>query len=177
MRERAHFLTGAAAALALAPWLRRLSIPLWLGASFTDVDLYAYYVVRHRDLSLRRAVRYYNTLTGRRERARKLLHHPLVPLVALAGARRFPTLAACGAGMALHLVLDAYGKRRFKRLRRALERRSAGYCEACRERRGPIALMEPYYVGSRGGEDTDPASWRLLCRLCNEARHCEAGAL
>jgi hypothetical protein len=100
-----------------------------------------------------------------------------VPLVALAGARLFPTLAACGAGMALHLVLDAYGKRRFKRLRRALERRSAGYCEACRERQGHIALMEPYYVGSRGGKDTDPASWQLLCRPCNEARHWEAGAL
>ena len=52
MRERTHLLTGAAAALALAPWLRRLSVPLWLGASFTDVDLYAYYVVRHRDVIL-----------------------------------------------------------------------------------------------------------------------------
>jgi hypothetical protein len=100
-----------------------------------------------------------------------------VPLVALAGARLFPTLAACGAGMALHLVLDAYGKRRFKRLRRALERRSAGYCEACRERQSPIAIMEPSYVGSRRDADTDPASWHLLCRACNEARHREAGAL
>jgi hypothetical protein len=99
MRERTHLLTGAAAALALAPWLRRLSIPLWLGASFTDVDLYAYYVVRHRDLSLRRAVRYYNTLTGRREHARKLLHHPLVPILALAGGRRCPALAAFGLGL------------------------------------------------------------------------------
>jgi hypothetical protein len=177
MRERTHLLTGAAAALALAPWLRQLSIPLWLGASFTDVDLYAYYVVRHRDISLRCAIRYYNTLAGRRERARKLLHHPLVPLVALAGARRFPTLAACGAGIALHLVLDAYGKRRFKRLRRALELRSAGYCEACRERQSSIALMEPSYVGARRSKDTDPASWHLLCGACNEARHGEAGAL
>jgi hypothetical protein len=177
MRERTHLLTGAAAALALAPWLRRLSVPLWLGASFTDVDLYAYYVVRHRDVSLRRAIRYYNTLTGRRERARKLLHNPLVPLLALAGARRFPTLAACGAGVALHLVLDAYGRRRFKRLRRALELRSAGYCDACREHQSSIALMEPYYVGSPGGDDTDPAAWRLLCRPCNEARHWEAGTL
>jgi hypothetical protein len=177
MRERTHLLTGAATALALAPWLRWLSVPLWLGASFTDADLYAYYVVRHRDFSLRRAVRHYNTLTGRRERAFKFLHHPLVPLAALAAARRFPALAACGAGIALHLVLDGYGKRRFQRIRHALELRSAGYCEACQERQSPLALMEPCYVGVRGGGDTDLASWRLLCRSCNEMLHQEAGTL
>jgi hypothetical protein len=177
MRERTHLLTGAAAALALAPWLRRLSVPLWLGASFTDVDLYAFYVVRHRDLSLRRAFRYYHTLTGRREHTRKLLHHPLVPILALAGGRRCPALAAFGGGVAVHLMLDVYAKWRFKRLRHALELRAAGYCEACQERQSSLALMEPCYVGARGGDHADPASWRLLCRSCNEMRHQEAGTL
>ena len=47
-------------------------------------------MVRHRNLSVRRAVRYDHTLTGRRERAAKLLHYPLVPMVAIAGVRRCP---------------------------------------------------------------------------------------
>src|SRR5436190_356294 len=134
MRVRIHIMTGTAAALALARWLRWLSVPLWLGASLTDVDLYAYYVMRHQHLSLRRAVRYYNALAGRRERARKLLHHPVVPLIALAGGRRHPAIAAFGSGVALHLLLDAYGKRRFKRLRSVLAVRSGGRWEQCGSR-------------------------------------------
>ena len=175
MRVRIHIMTGTAAALALAPWLRWLSIPLWLGASLTDVDLYAYYVMRHQHLSLRRAVRYYNTLAGRRERARKLLHHPVVPLIALAGGRRHPAIAAFGSGVALHLLLDAYGKRRFKRLRSVLAVRSAGRCEQCGARQTSPVLMEPRYVGSQSPRDTDPANWLLLCRPCNEAQHRPAG--
>ena len=53
MRLRKHIGTGGVIALALAPWLRWLSVPLWLGATFADADLYAYYVVRHRNLSVR----------------------------------------------------------------------------------------------------------------------------
>ena len=135
------------------------------------------YVVRHRHLSLRRAVRYYHTLTGRREHTRKLLHHPLVPILALAGGRRCPALAAFGSGVAVHLMLDVYAKRRFKRLRHALELRAAGYCEACQEPQSSIERMEPCYAGARGGDLADPASWRLLCRACNEMRHQEAGTL
>jgi hypothetical protein len=74
-------------------------------------------------------------------------------------------------------MLDVYAKQRFKRLRHALELRAAGYCETCQERQSSIARMEPCYVGARGGDRADPASWRLLCRSCNELRHQEPGTL
>ncbi len=176
MKERTHVAAGTIAAVALAPWLRGRALALWLGASLADADLYAYYVARHRQLDPRRAVRYYNTLTGRRERARKLLHHPLVPLLALAAAPRSPAVAAFGAGLALHLALDLIGDRPYERLRRALERRSGGRCENCGRPQESIAAMEPYHLASRGGRH-DLDGWRLLCRPCSEVYHREMGTL
>ncbi len=170
MRLRTHILTGTAAALALAPWWRWCSIPFWIGASLADADLYAYYVARHRRLSPRRAFRYYGTLAGRRERATKVLHHPLVPLVALAAMRRAPAVAALGAGIGLHLVLDRHHKNRFRRLRHMLELRSQGCCENCGRPQESVALMEDHYIGEGNRRaDRDPAHWTLLCRPCNEA--------
>ncbi len=169
MRERTHIAIGTVAAAALAPWLRWGAVPFWLGASLTDADLYAYYVVRHRHLDPRRAVRYYHTLAGRRERARKLLHSPLAPAVALACARVWPGCAAFGAGVALHQLLDWYGGRPYRGMRRAIERRSAGACEVCGRREAALDLMEPRYSGPHADDGHDPASWQLLCRRCNEA--------
>ncbi len=63
VRARTHAVFGTAVAIALGPWLRSRSIPLWLGATLTDVDLYAYYDMRHRRLSLRRALAYYDAWT------------------------------------------------------------------------------------------------------------------
>ncbi len=168
---------GTVAALAAAPWLGGRAVPLWLGASLADADLYGYYVLRHRRLDPRAAVRYYNTLTGRRERARKVLHHPLVPLLALAAGRRAPALAAFGAGVGLHLLLDAAGDWPYQRRRRALERRSAGRCDECGQPQASIALMEPHYRGTRAGGRRALAAWLLLCRPCSEARHRAEGAL
>ncbi len=169
--------SGAVAALALAPWLRLRVVPLWVGASLADVDLYAYYVARHRRLDPRQASAYYHTLTGRREKARKVLHHPLVPLLALSAARRSPAVAAFGAGLALHLLLDAAGKRPYRRLRRALEARGGGRCEGCGRPQESIALMEPNYLAPDGGDRHNLTLWRLLCRPCSEARHRERGDL
>jgi len=193
MRERVHIAAGMAAALALAPWLRGRAAAFWLGASLTDADLYAYYVLRHRRLDPRAAVRYYNTLTGRREHARKVLHHPLAPLLALAAGRRAPAVAAFGAGVSLHLLLDAAGDVRYRRLRHALERRSGGHCEHCGRPQLSITSMEPHHwpdwpETARGGSEdhgrrgrredqADLAAWRLLCRPCSEARHRAEGTL
>ena len=118
-------------------------------------------------------MRYYNTLAGRRERAVKMLHSPLAPLLALAVARRSPALAAFGAGALLHQLMDRAGKVPYLRMRRAIEARSGGLCEACGAPQSSLALMEPRFLSDEGKEGKasfDPARWRLLCRPCNAAR-------
>jgi hypothetical protein len=79
-------------------------------------------------------------------------------MVAIAGVRRCPPLAAFGLAVALHLLPDACEKGSHRRLRQTLEVRRAGYCEACATRQRSPALMEPLYTGKQNGKDDfDPA--------------------
>ena len=54
-----HAAYGAAAALLATPWLRGGSLAMWAGSVFIDVDHFLWYVQRRRDLSLRRAYRFF----------------------------------------------------------------------------------------------------------------------
>ena len=102
-------------ALALAPWLRRQSVAVWAGSVLIDVDHYLWYVVQQRDLSLRRAYRYFvaakNGESGRGGDARPL-HGPInVAWMALL-AWRWPAFRPVFVGVLLHSLLDAYAERR-----------------------------------------------------------------
>ncbi|MDB5076023.1 MAG: hypothetical protein JWO42_2202 [Chloroflexi bacterium] len=177
MNQRAHMLSGVAAAVVLTPWLRWRAVALGCGAAFADLDLYVYFALRHRCLSPREAIRYFTTLKGSRERAIKLLHHPAVPFAAMAFVRSSPLVGSFGVGVALHQGLDYWGKRNFKRLCRALEERSGGRCELCGMPQLDIRLMEPHFTGGMSDGDRDARNWLFDCRRCNEQRNSAKGTL
>jgi hypothetical protein len=114
-----HAAFGAAAALALAPWLRRRSVGLWAGSVLIDADHYVWYAVHRHDLSLRRAYHYFRQVRSGEQRLQgdaRPLHGPLnVAWMALL-AWRWPAFRPIFLGVLLHSLLDAYAERRFNAL-------------------------------------------------------------
>jgi hypothetical protein len=119
MMPSRHAAYGAAAALALAPLLRRRSLGLLAGSVLIDVDHYAWYAVHRRDFSLRRAYRYFLRVRGgerRLEGDARPLHGPInVAWMALL-AWRWPAFRSVFLGILLHSLLDAYAERRLNAL-------------------------------------------------------------
>ena len=114
-----HAALGAVAALALTPWLRWDSLGMWAGSVFIDADHYAWYVLRRRDLSLRRAYRYFRQVRSgerRLEGDARPLHGPVnIAWMALL-AWRWPAFRAIFLGVLVHALLDAYAERRLNAL-------------------------------------------------------------
>jgi hypothetical protein len=110
-----HAAFGAAAALLLAPCLRQRSLGLLAGSVLIDVDHYAWYVFHRRDVSLRRAYRFFRMVRTGEEKLKgdaRPLHGPVnIAWMALL-AWRWPAVRSIFLGVVLHALLDAYAERR-----------------------------------------------------------------
>lgn len=110
-----HAAYGAAAALLLAPWLRRRSLGLLAGSVLIDVDHYAWFVLHRHDVRLRSAYRYFLMVRRGEQKLRgdaRPLHGPInVAWMALL-AWRWPAVRPIFLGVVLHSVLDAFAEGR-----------------------------------------------------------------
>jgi hypothetical protein len=167
MRVRDHIALSTAGAVLTQPWLRNRAVGLWLGGVVVDVDHYAWFCVRERQLSPLAAIRFFNEADPPQHAATRALHSPLVPLALLLLGPRRRALLPLAAGIALHIALDVHHEARMNAARAVALERDAFACQACGARApGTHLQRQPLVMPSYA-----PANFVALCDVCHEAAH------
>ena len=172
MRVRDHIALSTAGAAALAPWAGRRALGAWAASILIDIDHYLWFSVHERQVSPRRAVRFFNQPDAPHHPATRVLHHPTTLLaVALLGTRRRGALPVA-LGMAFHVALDVQHERRLRDMRTTALRRDDFTCQACGVPGRPVTShvwRQPRLLPSYRMQDVV-----TLCTSCHEAAHANA---
>jgi hypothetical protein len=112
MRVRDHVALSSTVAALAYPRLRRAVLVPWAASILIDVDHYLWFLVRHRRLSPAAAVDEFTSAAAPRHAATRSLHHPAVLLGLLLVGRRSRAASLVVTGMAFHVGLDTYHRRR-----------------------------------------------------------------
>lgn len=176
MRVRDHILISTVGAALTAPFLGRGALSLWAGGVLIDTDHYVWFCLRHRRLSPKAAVDFFNQADPPQHQATRALHAPLaLLLVALLGLRQRRLLPVV-LGMGLHVALDVYHVAQMDRARSAALTRDGYSCQAC-------GTADPYVTAHVQRQPGLLPSYRIqnlisLCGPCHMAAHAHlAGAV
>jgi hypothetical protein len=131
VRVRDHIFLSTTAAALLAPTLGLRAVGVWAGGVLIDVDHYLWFCVRHHDLSVAAAMRFFDGAHPPQTRPTRILHHPMTVLSVLIVASRQRWLRPLAIGMSLHVGLDKQYERRMKRARAQALERDRFSCQAC----------------------------------------------
>lgn len=173
MRVRDHILLSTAGAALLTQRLGRGAAGVWAAAVLLDADHYVWYCVRHRRLSLRAAVRFFNGAQPAHASTTRALHHPVALLGILRLAMRRPRLRPLALGMSFHIALDALHEARMRRIRALALARDRFCCRACGAHGEPLSahvFRQPPLLPSY-----KPRHLVSLCGPCHEAAHAQPG--
>lgn len=169
MRVRDHVALSTAASAVLFPWLRRAVVLPWAASILIDVDHYLFASVRERTLDPRKAVRYFNQAQPEQHAGTRVLHHPLVLLLALALFGRWRWARLILLGMAFHVGLDVFHGIRTREARRAALLRDDHTCQRCGAHGADIVahlFRERHLLPTYRPEDLIS-----LCAHCHELAH------
>jgi hypothetical protein len=151
-----------------APFIGRGAVGLWAGGVLIDADHYVWFCLRHRCLSPKAAVRYFNQADPQQHRATRLLHAPAAVLIAALLGLRQPRLLSVAMGMTLHTALDAYHAAHMDRARSAALARDGYLCQVCGTEAavGTHLWRQPLLLPSYRAQNLTS-----LCGPCHEAAH------
>ncbi|WIG59810.1 MAG: hypothetical protein OJF49_002557 [Ktedonobacterales bacterium] len=175
MRIRDHLLLSSATATLLAPRMGRAALAPWAASLLIDVDHYAWYCVKQRQLSPRGAVRFFAQAMPPQHDGIRCLHSPeALAALGLLGLRwRWARLTLLG--FAFHVALDAFHTHRTRAARKAALARDAYTCQRCGARdRTVVAHLwrQPPLLPSYRVEH-----FISLCGVCHEQAHAQEGGI
>jgi hypothetical protein len=169
VRPRDHIALSTAGAALLAPRLGLGAMGLWAGGVLMDVDHYAWYCIRRKDLSPLAAAHFFGGAHPPQTSATRALHNPIAVLTMAALAARQRRLRPLALGMTLHVGLDARHEARMRRARAEALARDRFLCRSCgtQTRRVDTHLFrQPLLLPSYAA-----GNLISLCGACHEAAH------
>jgi len=169
VRVRDHAVVSAAGAAVLSPWLGRRALALLAAGILIDADHYVWFALHHRRVSPVAAVRYFTSGEPKQNSATRLLHNPVVQLLALAIGLRRRSMLPVVAGMAMHVALDFHHQTKMEHARATALRRADFTCQRCGESEEPVRAhlsRQPWVLPSY-----DADNLVTLCARCHEAQH------
>lgn len=172
VRVRDHIALSTAAAIVVAPRLRRSVVAAWAASILIDVDHYLWFVVRHRQVDPVSAVRSFNSAQAPQHSETRLLHHPAFLLALAAASTRVPALRPPLLGMSFHVALDSVHRARSRRAQQAALRRDAGRCRICGSDDGVVVHIwrQPRLLPSYRIDN-----YVALCDGCHHVAHSGLG--
>ena len=169
MRVRDHVALSTAGAAALVPRDRRAALGLWAAGVLIDADHYVWFCVRHRRLSPRAAMAYFNRSAPAQHAATRFAHSPAAVSMLLALGAQRRRLLAPAVGVAAHVALDVAHDARMRRARRAALARDGFACQACGVLGAEVGThvhRQPWLLPSYA-----PENITSLCGPCHEDAH------
>lgn len=172
MRVQEHLKLSAAAALAVAPWLKKdVAIP-FAASILIDADHYIWYIVTHRTLNFRAALAFYGQADPPQTPGMKFMHQPLLlaALLVLALRLRSRLLALILGGLLFHVSLDAIHITQMSYLKRTLNEQANYHCPECGRHEDELQLHTLRYA-SNLLERYHPKHFVVLCPECHTRAH------
>jgi hypothetical protein len=169
VRVRDHVVISAVGAVLAVPLIGRGALGLWAGGVLIDVDHYAWFCLRQRNLNPSAAVRFFNEADPPQHSATRALHTPAALLgISLLGLRK-RSLLPVAVGMGLHAALDSYHVAQLDRARSAALARDGHTCRVC----GTEALPVEAHLWRQPGLLPSYRVQNLisLCGRCHDAAH------
>jgi hypothetical protein len=169
VRPRDHIALSTAGAALLAPRLGLGAVGLWAGGVLIDLDHYAWFCIRRRDLSPWAAAGFFGGANPPRTSATRALHHPIAVLTVVALAARQRRLRPLALGMTFHVGLDAHHEAHMNHARAEALARDRFSCRSCgtQARRVDTHLFsQPWLLPSYAA-----GNLVSLCGPCHEAVH------
>ena len=174
MRVRDHVALSTAASTLLVPWLRSAVVIPWAASILIDVDHFLFFAVHERSLDAHKAVRYFNQAQPAQHAGTRVLHHPLVLLMAFALLGRWRWARLLLLGMVLHVGLDSVHGLRLRAVRAAALQRDSATCQRCGAQ-GPAIVAhlfrQPCLLPSYR-----PDNFISLCPRCHESAHAKGNS-
>ena len=172
MRVRDHVLISTVGAALAAPFVGRGALSLWAGGVLIDADHYVWFCLRHRRLSPKAAVRFFNQADPPQHPATRSLHAPAALLFVLLLGLRHRRLLPVAIGMGLHVALDSRHLAHMDSARSAALVRDGHLCQVC-------GAAGPHITAHVQQQPRLLPSYRVqnlitLCGPCHEAAHARA---
>ena len=169
MRVRDHVALATGAAALLYPRLGASVAVPWAASIFIDVDHYLWFLARHGSVNPVAAVRLYNQADAPQHRATRPFHHPAAMALLLLAGRRRRAAALPLLGIAFHVALDTYHRKRTAAVKATALRRDDFTCQVCGAQTADVVAhlwRQPRVLPSYARDH-----FVAVCGACHEAAH------